>query len=146
MRLIAVLCFGALLGCSPISAQTWASAGENDRAWFDGDTKSISKHRLGIKMWLRATYREPQESKTLHPTKYVKQMYQSTLSLLVFDCLERTLGTLQVVEYSGPDGAGETVASWNRPTPTMTDVVPGSLGSSWLDAACARARKLHLVK
>ena len=65
---------------------------------------------------------------------------------LGFRLLRKNAWNLQVVEYSGPDGAGETVASWNRPTPTMTDVVPGSLGSSWLDAACARARKLHLVK
>ena len=146
MRLALVLALGALLACSTTAAQTWAGAGENDRAWYDGDVSSIAKHRLGVKMWLRATFKEPQESTTLHATKFVRQTYQSTVSLLVFDCSERLIGTLQSVEYSGPDGTGDSVSSWNRPSPTMSDVIPGSLGASWLDATCARAKKLRLVK
>ena len=146
MRLALVLTLGAVFACFPVGAQTWTSAGGNGRALYDGDTSSIAKHRLGIKMWLRTTYKEPQESTVLHPTKFVKQTYQSTLSLFVFDCSERLMGTLQSLEYSEPDGAGETVSSWNKPSPTMSDVVPGSFGANWLDAVCARARKLQLVK
>lgn len=136
----------ALLALSPVAAQTWATAGENDRAQFDADLSSIAKHRIGVKVWLRANYKEPQESATLHPTKFVRQTFQSTMTLYVFDCSERLMGTLQYVEYSATDGAGETIVNKALASPPMSDVVPGSMGASWLDGTCARARKLKLVK
>lgn len=146
MKLGFALFVGASLALSPVAAQTWASAGEGYRVQYDADLRSIARHRIGVKMWLRTTYKEPQESTTLHPTKFVRQTFQSTMALHVFDCSERLMGTLQYVEYSGPDATGEMVASGTFTSPIMSDVVPGSAGATWLDGTCARARKLKLVK
>jgi hypothetical protein len=134
MRGFAWLAMTAILVSIPSYAASWFPLTGAEGIEVHVDANSVAPAGAGlIKAWVRHSYAETQNSRGYPPFSY-----KSSIQLYLFNCSERTMGTIQDAFYSGESGQGDSVNSntYSRKNVVFSDVIPGTIGEGTLEFSC----------
>ncbi|HSD35919.1 MAG TPA: surface-adhesin E family protein [Rhodocyclaceae bacterium] len=130
-----LLLVGSLLACQAHAAN-WALVDSNSESKIFLDTESVRRNGSKVKVWIKWSHSAPVAAKNTYPEK----QYQSSKSLDIYDCSDRSSASIQFILYADADG-GEVVKSDSIPErlASFREVVPDSIGEAILEAACKRS-------
>lgn len=117
--------------------QAWSPAGATSAGRTFLDMSSIRPQGTVIKAWDKSTYKDWQQNQ--FPSFY----YQTTKSLVYYDCKSGTYATKQVVYYDDSEGVGTIVhtQAFTDAQLYFQDPIPGSIGHGLLLRVCGMSRR-----
>lgn len=127
----------AMLPLAPASAVDWQVTSQSTEQVRMIDLDTVTTSKGYVKAWTMITYWS--EKTTL---EYPRVNYRSVKFLTYFNCRERTAFSPQTVYYAQEAGEGEVRHSHAAPVrpADFVDVVPGTVGETDLQTACALTR------
>ena len=138
MRLLLVVSIAAAAGLTlslNTSAADWKQFSKSDEAFHSVDHDSIAPRGKYMRAWVMVDYFKPKKL-----TAYPNKEYLSSKALWAFDCVEKTITSIQDIAYAGDTGVGEIVEStsvdWEKAR--FRDVVPDSMGEAVMQIVCKR--------
>jgi hypothetical protein len=128
-----LLFFILMMVCS-LSWADWEYTGQTDAFTYYVDKSTIRRNGKIAKMWVLEDFSEAQTNSD-DGTKY-----KSEKSRFAFNCLEETVVSIAITQYSGSMGDGDVIWSNTRKESSWKwgSVVPGSSGEVMFKIACGK--------
>lgn len=134
-RVAKALVIEILLSATTAWGQTgrWVEVGGNEQITAYVDTKSIRRTGSKVKAWSKLINTKPTDTDTVNPRK----QYLSAASLSIYQCVERTSVTIQVIRYAEVEGGEivETITVQDKPEYYM-EIAPETIGELIFNFAC----------
>lgn len=131
---LALLLATSLVASQAIAAE-WMFVGGNSKLQTFLDVQSIRRNGSKVKVWVKWIDSDPVVAKGVYP----ERKYQSSKTLEIYDCSDRSTTTIQQILYAEPDG-GDVVKSnsISEKSAQFEEVIPESIGEAILLAVCKR--------
>ncbi len=127
------LVFAALIMVCSLSRAEWERSGANGAFAHYVDKSTTRRNGAIAKMWVLSDFFEAQ-------TNSYGKKFKSDKTRFAFNCLEETLVSIAMAQYSRSMGEGEVVWSDTRKESNWEwdSVVPGSTGEVMFKIACGK--------